>query len=159
MLSDPAPFAGHYPGSPILPGNLLVEALDFPTVPEPAPALDGLAPDNKRLLAQVNLLKQRLYDWPRRETMVQAWEQHSVVEHEDFLALLERGAVDEAAADFAGVLQAAMEGDMDLAAAVAAAGRHECVALVGEAGVDRPAGNEGALIENDHFAGRRGRRR
>nr|MCU0564090.1 methylmalonyl-CoA mutase family protein [Desulfobacterales bacterium] len=31
--------------------NLLVKALDFPTVPEPAPALDGLAPDNKRLLA------------------------------------------------------------------------------------------------------------
>ena len=54
--------------------------------------------DNARLVSQVHLLKQRLYDWPRRETMVQAWEQHSVVEHEDFLALLERGAVDEAAA-------------------------------------------------------------
>ena len=54
--------------------------------------------DNARLVAQVHLLKQRLYDWPRRESMVQAWEQHSVVEHEDFLALLERGAIDEAAA-------------------------------------------------------------
>ena len=54
--------------------------------------------DNARLVAQVHLLKQRLYDWPRRETMVQAWEQHSVVEHEDFLRILERGAVDEAAA-------------------------------------------------------------
>jgi DNA-binding GntR family transcriptional regulator len=54
--------------------------------------------DNARLVSQVHLLKQRLYDWPRRETMVQAWEQHSVVEHEDFLGLLERGAVDEAAA-------------------------------------------------------------
>ena len=54
--------------------------------------------DNARLVSQVHLLKQRLYDWPRRETMVQAWEQHSVVEHEDFLALLERGAIDEAAA-------------------------------------------------------------
>jgi DNA-binding GntR family transcriptional regulator len=54
--------------------------------------------DNTRLVSQVHLLKQRLYDWPRRQTMVQAWEQHSVVEHEDFLALLERGAVDEAAA-------------------------------------------------------------
>ena len=53
--------------------------------------------DNVRLVSQVHLLKQRLYDWPRRETMVQAWEQHSVVEHEDFLQLLEHGAVDEAA--------------------------------------------------------------
>jgi len=54
--------------------------------------------DNTRLVAQVHLLKQRLYDWPRRESMVQAWEQHSVVEHEDFLRLLERGAISEAAA-------------------------------------------------------------
>ena len=54
--------------------------------------------DNARLVSQVHLLKQRLYDWPRRETMVQAWEQHSVVEHEDFLLLLERGAIAEAAA-------------------------------------------------------------
>jgi len=54
--------------------------------------------DNARLVSHVHLLKQRLYDWPRRETMVQAWEQHSVVEHEAFLGLLERGAVEEAAA-------------------------------------------------------------
>ena len=54
--------------------------------------------DNARLVAQVHLLKQRLYDWPRRESMMQAWEEHSVVEHEDFLALLERGNI-EAAAD------------------------------------------------------------
>jgi DNA-binding GntR family transcriptional regulator len=54
--------------------------------------------DNARLVSQVHLLKRRLYDWPRRETMVQAWEQHSVVEHEDFLRLLERGAIDDAAA-------------------------------------------------------------
>jgi DNA-binding GntR family transcriptional regulator len=53
--------------------------------------------DNTRLVSLAHLLKQRLYDWPRRETMVQAWEQHSVVEHEDFLALLERGAIDDAA--------------------------------------------------------------
>lgn len=53
--------------------------------------------DNARLVSLAHLLKQRLYDWPRRETMVQAWEQHSVVEHEDFLALLERGAIDDAA--------------------------------------------------------------
>ena len=54
--------------------------------------------DNARLVSQVHLLKPRLYDWPRRETMVQAWERHSVVEHEEFLALLERGAIGEAAA-------------------------------------------------------------
>lgn len=54
--------------------------------------------DNARLVAQVQLLKQRLYDWPRRAAMMQAWEQHSVVEHEEFLALLELGDV-EAAAD------------------------------------------------------------
>ena len=54
--------------------------------------------DNARLVAQVRLLKQRLYDWPRRERMVQAWEWHSVAEHEEFLSLLERGDI-EAAAD------------------------------------------------------------
>jgi DNA-binding GntR family transcriptional regulator len=53
---------------------------------------------NARLVAQVHLLKQRLYDWPRRESMVQAWEQHSVVEHEDLLRLLEDGAIADAAA-------------------------------------------------------------
>ena len=53
--------------------------------------------DNKRLVAQVHLLKQRLYDWPRRHSMMQAWEAHSVTEHEAFLSLLERGNVDAAA--------------------------------------------------------------
>ncbi len=56
-----------------------------------------LRSDNRRLVAQVHLLKQRLYDWPRRDAMLQAWEAHSVVEHEDFLALLERGAIADAA--------------------------------------------------------------
>src|SRR5512140_3155929 len=54
--------------------------------------------DNARLIAQVDLLKRRLYDWPRRQGMLQAWEEHSVVEHEDFLRLLERGDIDGAAA-------------------------------------------------------------
>lgn len=54
--------------------------------------------DNRRLVAQVHLLKQRLYDWPRRRGMLQAWEAHSVVEHEEFVALLERGAIADAAA-------------------------------------------------------------
>lgn len=54
--------------------------------------------DNTRLIAQVQLLKRRLYDWPRRAGMVQAWEEHSVVEHEEFLSLLESGNVPQAAA-------------------------------------------------------------
>ena len=54
--------------------------------------------DNTRLIAQVQLLKRRLYDWPRRAGMVQAWEEHSVVEHEEFLSLLESGNVARAAA-------------------------------------------------------------
>jgi DNA-binding GntR family transcriptional regulator len=56
-----------------------------------------LRSDNARLVGQVQLLKKRLYDWPRRDNMMQAWEQHSVVEHEEFLALLERGNIDAAA--------------------------------------------------------------
>ena len=56
-----------------------------------------LRSDNARLVQHVHLLKRRLYDWPRRENMMQAWEQHSVVEHEEFLALLERGDIDAAA--------------------------------------------------------------
>jgi len=54
--------------------------------------------DNARLIAQLDLLKRRLYDWPRRAGMVQAWEEHSVVEHEEFLSLLECGNVAQAAA-------------------------------------------------------------
>ena len=54
--------------------------------------------DNQRLLAQVRLLKQRLYDWPRREGMVKSWEEHSVGEHESFIQLLEQGRIQEAAA-------------------------------------------------------------
>jgi DNA-binding GntR family transcriptional regulator len=57
-----------------------------------------LRSDNARLVAHVHLLKQRLYDWPRRDGMLQAWEQHSVVEHEDFVRLLEQGRIEEAAA-------------------------------------------------------------
>jgi DNA-binding GntR family transcriptional regulator len=52
---------------------------------------------NPRLVAHVRLLKQRLYDWPRRAAMVKAWEEHSVVEHEDFLRLLEKGSIADAA--------------------------------------------------------------
>lgn len=54
--------------------------------------------DNTRMVGQIRLLKQRLYDWPRRAGMVRSWEEHSVGEHEAFLHLLEQGRVAEAAA-------------------------------------------------------------
>lgn len=54
--------------------------------------------DNRRLRAQVRLLKQRLYDWPRRARMLASWEAHSVLEHEAFVQLLERGDLAGAAA-------------------------------------------------------------
>jgi len=54
--------------------------------------------DNKALLALVRSLKQRLYDWPRRTGFVKTWEEHSIsAEHALFLALLERGAICDAA--------------------------------------------------------------
>ncbi len=54
--------------------------------------------DNKRLLAQVSLLKQRLYDWPRREGLLDTWEDQCLGEHEEFIRLLEQGRIQEAAA-------------------------------------------------------------
>lgn len=54
---------------------------------------------NRQLLEMIRSLKQRLYDWPRREGFVKAWEQESIhVEHERLLLLLEMGAIEEAAA-------------------------------------------------------------
>jgi DNA-binding GntR family transcriptional regulator len=53
---------------------------------------------NRQLLDLMRPLKRRLYDWPRREGFVKAWEEESVqVEHEQLLRLLERGAIAEAA--------------------------------------------------------------
>lgn len=78
-----------------------VGARDFPRFYEANLAFHDvyvLRSDNRRLVAQVHLLKQRLYDWPRRQGMLQAWERHSIVEHEALVALLERGALAEAAA-------------------------------------------------------------
>jgi DNA-binding GntR family transcriptional regulator len=54
---------------------------------------------NRQMLDIIRSLKQRLYDWPRREGFVKAWEEESIhVEHERLLQLLERGSVEEAAA-------------------------------------------------------------
>jgi DNA-binding GntR family transcriptional regulator len=54
--------------------------------------------DNRYLLGVIRSLKQRLYDWPRREGFVKAWEEDSIrIEHEELICLLERGAISEAA--------------------------------------------------------------
>lgn len=54
---------------------------------------------NRQLLDMIRSLKQRLYDWPRREGFVKAWEEESIhVEHEALVQFLERGAIEEAAA-------------------------------------------------------------
>jgi DNA-binding GntR family transcriptional regulator len=54
--------------------------------------------DNERLLRTVNIFKQRLYDFPRRESFVKEWEMASTGEHAEFLHRLEkediRGAAD-----------------------------------------------------------------
>lgn len=53
--------------------------------------------DNHCLLGMIRSLKQRLYDWPRREGFVKAWEEDSVqTEHERLIQLLEAGAIEEA---------------------------------------------------------------
>ena len=53
--------------------------------------------DNHCLLGMIRSLKKRLYDWPRREGFVKAWEEDSIQnEHESLISLLERGAIDEA---------------------------------------------------------------
>lgn len=47
--------------------------------------------DNHSLVRMVMILKQRLYDFPRREGFVKAWEVASTGEHERFVDLLEAG--------------------------------------------------------------------
>ena len=54
---------------------------------------------NRLLLDMIRSLKRRLYDWPRREGFVKAWEEESVrVQHAALIQFLERGAIEEAAA-------------------------------------------------------------
>lgn len=52
---------------------------------------------NQRLLKELRLLKQRLYDWPRRNTLIREWEERSMKEHEEFLGYLEKGKFNAAA--------------------------------------------------------------
>jgi DNA-binding GntR family transcriptional regulator len=52
--------------------------------------------NNDRLVRTVMILKQRLYDFPRREGFVKEWEITSTGEHERFIELLESGDAKEA---------------------------------------------------------------
>lgn len=47
--------------------------------------------DNERLVRTVNTFKQRLYDFPRRESFVKEWEIASTGEHAEIVERLERG--------------------------------------------------------------------
>ncbi|MEW6363386.1 MAG: GntR family transcriptional regulator [Acidobacteriota bacterium] len=55
--------------------------------------------DNGRLVRYVRLLKERLYDFPRRKGFVKEWEVASIGEHVAFVDLIERGDV-RGGADF-----------------------------------------------------------
>ncbi|MBD3412806.1 MAG: FCD domain-containing protein [Candidatus Aminicenantes bacterium] len=52
---------------------------------------------NKKLRETADILKKRLYDFPRREGYIKEWEQTSIKEHEQFIKLLEREKYQEAA--------------------------------------------------------------
>ena len=52
---------------------------------------------NAELVHQVTVMKQRLYDFPRKRTFVKEWEQASTGEHDRIVAALERGDAAEAA--------------------------------------------------------------
>lgn len=53
--------------------------------------------DNPELYRQAHLLKQRLYDFPRRKGFVPEWERASIAEHAQLVDLLRQGRVTEAA--------------------------------------------------------------
>ena len=52
---------------------------------------------NAELVHQVTVMKQRLYDFPRKHTFVKEWERASTGEHDRIVAALERGDAEEAA--------------------------------------------------------------
>jgi DNA-binding GntR family transcriptional regulator len=54
---------------------------------------------NEPLLRSVQLLKHRLYDFPRKGRYVKKWELRSTDEHEEFVRLLELGRAEDAAAN------------------------------------------------------------
>ena len=52
---------------------------------------------NEILIRFVNILKNRLYDFPRKKWHVKEWEINSTGEHADFIRLLEEGRERESA--------------------------------------------------------------
>ena len=52
---------------------------------------------NEILIRFVNILKNRLYDFPRKKWHIKEWEVNSTGEHADFVRLLEEGRENEAA--------------------------------------------------------------
>jgi DNA-binding GntR family transcriptional regulator len=54
--------------------------------------------DNEKLKKTVTVLKKRLYDFPRLQGFVKAWERASIGEHAALTALIRKGRRDEAAA-------------------------------------------------------------
>jgi len=52
--------------------------------------------ENQNLLKIVNTLKKRLYDFPRQQGFVKAWEKTSIGEHEDLVRLIEEGKKEQA---------------------------------------------------------------
>jgi DNA-binding GntR family transcriptional regulator len=52
---------------------------------------------NAELRRIVDTMKQRLYDFPRKQAFVKAWEINSTHEHEELIRLLENGEADTAA--------------------------------------------------------------
>lgn len=51
---------------------------------------------NADLIRIVNTLKKRLYDFPRQSRYIREWEENSIREHENLLALLKEGKYEEA---------------------------------------------------------------
>ncbi len=52
--------------------------------------------ENKDLVKIVITLKKRLYDFPRQEGFVKQWEEASILEHGEFIRLIEEGKKEEA---------------------------------------------------------------
>ncbi len=52
---------------------------------------------NNQLRAMVDVLKKRLYDFPRRAGYVREWEEHSILEHEELIRLIAKKKYLEAA--------------------------------------------------------------